>query len=190
MKIAIVGAEENKWTKEQKKKAKRIIKQILKGALNSSQLFYTDEIILVSGGCPKGGVDIWAFEIAKELGIKTEIYEPEVNQWEDEKIIEHRIGFMRVYKIRKGYKSRNIEIAKACDVLYDIEPAKSCKYCGGKGWYIGMYHSRELFGQRSKEIVLRRVCPKCEGDGAYSGGTWTLKQARKLGKEVHKVIIQ
>lgn len=33
-------------------------------------------------------------------------------------------------------------------------------------------------------------CKFCEGDGAYSGGTWTYKYARKLGKEVHKVIME
>jgi len=32
-------------------------------------------------------------------------------------------------------------------------------------------------------------CKFCEGDNAYSGGTWILKNARKLGREVHKIII-
>jgi hypothetical protein len=185
MRIAIVGAEESKWSKEQQRKVKQTIKQILGSAL---ELFKPDDVILVSGHCPKGGVDIWAEEIAKELGIKTEIYAPEVNQWEDEKMIEHGVGYSQVYKIRKGYKSRNILIAEACDILYDIEPAHSCKYCKGKGFIITTLPDYRI--STTENFVLRRKCKYCESDGAYSDGTWTLKYARKLGKEVHKVIIE
>ena len=207
MKIAIVGAEENKWTEEQKRKAKNIIKTTLVKhafketikkldiANTSIELDYS-KIILISGHCPKGGVDIWAEEIAKELGIKTEIYEPEVNQWEDLKIDWNAKNIPEnhickscnppLYHLLKGYKSRNIEIARVCDVLYDIEPAKSCKYCKGVGTIIVFPKA-----QTSHEPpYIKQKCKYCEGDGAYSGGTWTLKYARKLGKEVHKVIIQ
>ena len=83
-------------------------------------------------------------------------------------------------KILKGYRSRNIQIAKVCDVLYDIEPAHSCRHCGGKGF---VNYDADEFSSKIK------ICRFCEGDGAYSGGTWTLKYAKLLGKEVHKIVL-
>ncbi len=62
--------------------------------------------VLVSGRCPKGGVDVWAEEVnanVDELRWKTEIYPPKNNRWEPE-----------------GYKERNLQIAEACDILYCI----------------------------------------------------------------------
>ncbi len=208
VKIAIVGAEENKWKPEQKIQAKNIIRTLLtrhafcetladEPFADTSREIDWSKIVLVSGHCPKGGVDIWAENTAEELGIKTEIYAPEVFQWNDE-ICEHCEGMGRRVlgegmtigtcpncggKGRKiGFHSRNIQIAKACDILYDIEPTHSCRYCGGKGKRVPTTFPENSFGEKT--------CPFCEGDGAYSGGTWTLKYARKLGKEVHKIIIK
>jgi len=137
----------------------------------------------------KGGVDTWAEIVAKELGIKTEIYAPEVNQWNDKVVSEitsdifgdWHVSGKRFHVRKKGYRSRNIEIAKNCDILYDIEPARSCKYCGGKGKRVPSTFPENSFGEKT--------CPYCEGSGAYSGGTWTLKYAKKMGKEVYKIII-
>jgi len=103
MKLAIVGARESKWTPEQKEKVKGIIRDILTNC---------NVEILISGGCPKGGVDIWAEEIANDLGIVTAIFKPVKNNWE-------------------YYKQRNIAIAHSCDKLICIEP-KGVK--GGGTW--------------------------------------------------------
>lgn len=99
-KVAIVGASEDKWRDElQKIRAKQVILR-----------FFDRGMILISGGCPKGGVDIWAEEIADGLsGVEKIIFKPEINQWED------KDG-------RMGYKSRNMKIAEECDMLFDIEP--------------------------------------------------------------------
>ena len=69
--------------------------------------------ILISGGCPKGGVDIWAEEVADELKIPKRIFKPSSLDWE-------------------GYKTRNIKIAKVCDVLYCIDPKWRNGKTGGK----------------------------------------------------------
>ena len=199
MKLAIVGADARAWGNipNGEKKAREKIKEIIVGHGSSFQepdrsTISFDGVVIVSGHCPQGGVDIWAEEIAKELGIKTEIYPAEVHQWND-KIIPRISPFMNVVgnpKL-KGYRSRNIQIAKACDVLYDIEPASSCKYCRGTGYLSkGVFTPKHLTKPYIPSVgVAPIICPKCEGDGAYSGGTWTLKYARKLGKKVHKVII-
>jgi len=144
-----------------------------------------------------GGVDSWAEIVATELGLKKEIYPA---------VCTSNKG--NTYEMCKGhansdhfwyyhFKPRNIQIAEAGlmktlrgetvisgprfiepYVLYDIEPAGSCRYCGGEGVII------------SDKLAGAHECTKCEGDGAYSGGTWTLKYARKLGREVHKIVIR
>lgn len=125
MKIAIVGASESKWTKKQKEKAKFEIRKILITNWHTKKFIHgvllpERKPILVSGHCPKGGVDIWAEDIANELGIQTEIYSPEVNQWNDKDFyLDFSAGEMVK---KKGYRSRNIDIARACDILFDIEP--------------------------------------------------------------------
>lgn len=60
-------------------------------------------VTIISGGAK--GIDSIAEEVAKELGLGTEIFKPEVEQWEDD-------------KGKIGYKTRNIKIAERCDILY------------------------------------------------------------------------
>jgi len=158
MKIAIVGASEYRWSEKQKEKVLRKIETILYAHGYPQE----PSLTMVSGHCPKGGVDIWAEEIADEFGIKKEIYTPEVNQWNsalrccacgqihtlDTWICLGEGSSMFDYV--KGYRERNIEIAKACDVLYCIEPK----------------------GNPSR------------------GGRYTMKYARELGKEVHLLVIE
>jgi len=195
MKIAIVGADgTNKaWTPERIEKAKLVIRAIFHGAKFFDRLPKNDfehylygfiqenievdrNIILISSHCPEGGVDIWAEEMADKFGIQKEIYPAEVNQWEDKKVLLFGGGIIK----HKGYRSRNIQIAETCDVLYDIEPKGSCEHCDGRG-FTSKHPNFLLYGRR---------CRFCHGTGAYSGGTWTLNYAKKLGKGVHQVIIE
>ena len=124
--IAIVGSELKYWKPEQEK----LVKQHIKDIFSLEKDFFQE--ILVSGGCPKGGVDIWAEEVADELKIPKRIFKPNSMDW-------------------IGYKARNILIAKACDVLYCIDP----KWRGGK-----------------------------------TGGQWTLRKAKELGKDTYLVEIE
>jgi len=124
IRVAFVGSEERKWSEEQKRRAKRLIVDIV---LSYVALGY--DVVVVSGRCPRGGVDIWAEEIADQLGLSKQIYPPEKPRW-------------------YYYKKRNILIAENCDVLYDIEPK-----------------------------------------GKRSGGTWTMRYAKRLGKPVFLVEI-
>ena len=151
MKIAIVGSQEDKWTEEQKVKAKAEIKLILE---------HYDYSVLVSGHCPKGGVDIWAEEIADKFGIEKEIFTPEVNQWNDKITWSQALGNIKI-----GYKSRNIKIADACDILYCIVPFN----IKGRCWY---------------------HCDKMDYSHIKNGGCWTLSKAEQFGKETHLVVIE
>jgi len=129
MKVAIVGAEESKWTEEQKQKAKESIARIFvncvvfaTGLMDQRFIGKGDYkyITLVSGHCHRGGVDIWAEHLADELGIPKEIYPAEVHQWNDLRPygeLSDEMGRDDPARTLKGYRSRNIQIAEACDVL-------------------------------------------------------------------------
>jgi len=136
MKISIVGSQENKWEPEQKFVAKDIIRQIIMDAWHK----YEEDLIIVSGHCPYGGVDIWVEDIVKIYnligyhGIIMQIHSPEVRQWLDK---DGKIG----------YKTRNMKIAES-DILYDIEP---------KGKRSGGTWTMEYAKQLGKEIHLIEV---------------------------------
>lgn len=96
-KLAIVGHAKDKFTSCTKQRTKHLIKQIISKEKPS---------VVISGGCPLGGVDIWAEETANELGIPTCIYRPKVHRWNPER------GY--------GFRARNLDIANNCDVLYNV----------------------------------------------------------------------
>ena len=169
MKVAIVGAEESKWgTKNFNEKpffVKRKITQILHQHCEITESTWDySKVILVSGHCPRGGVDIWAEEVADELGIKKEIYPAPANQWDDKiEITHHNFDNASLTEVRqtlKGFKSRNIQIAEASDVLYCLSPKANS------------------------------VCIHCKTTGHLkNGGCWTLRYAEKLGKKVVRLVI-
>ena len=189
IRIAIGGCEESKWTNSQKVDAKEEIKAILweweRRISQTESISYGEAlavIVLVSGHCPKGGVDIWAEEIADEIGIKKEIYPAEVNQWNDK--IEHKKtnNIWVSYKL-KGFRSRNIQIAEACDVLCCIVPWVNIEA-------LDNIHEDE---PPPFPITLSKnqYCIHCKQIGhPTNGGCWTMKYAKKLGKETHLVVIE
>lgn len=63
------------------------------------------DLVIVSGGAE--GVDRIAEETAKSYGIPVKIFEPEVLQWED------KDG-------KRGYKSRNIDIARNSSAMVTL----------------------------------------------------------------------
>lgn len=92
--IGIVGHEGAKFTKAGEQEARRIIREILA----------PKSVVLVSGHCHLGGIDMWAEEEAKKLGRFDAhyIFPPATKSWES------------------GYKPRNIRIAKVSDEVHVI----------------------------------------------------------------------
>lgn len=102
--IGFVGSEQRYWTLKQERKARKFIRDLL--------LFYIQRFklgielampIVCSGRCKEGGVDIWAEEIADELGLKKKIFPAKGTGW-------------------KFYRRRNLKIIKASSRIFDIEP--------------------------------------------------------------------
>ena len=239
LKIAIVGADGRKWTKEQELRVKSFIKSLLRSLQYGKELLIPpfefrgtvlydtstkqldfDELVVVSGHCPvgeeryycidcqtflysrdnialdfhrnsmkhkvikvfdQGGVDTWVEIETTRLGIKTKIFPALAKDWND--IIKCKFcgktkKFLREtatsgnallckdntlpHKMEKllGYRSRNIQIAKVCDILYDLEPKGNCKYCKGTG-LIGV-PIFDKFGE--PDGVAGEPCQKCEGE--------------------------
>lgn len=93
-KKGVIGHAADKFTSVTERVAKRVIREILK-----------DAEVLVSGGCHLGGVDIWAEEIARELGCYDSdyIFLPEELQW-----------------VPRGYRARNLKIARASEEVHVV----------------------------------------------------------------------
>lgn len=88
--VGIVGHEAAKFTAQTEKKARAVIRQIMKPAE-----------LVVSGHCHLGGIDIWAEEEAAKAGIPYLVYPPRTLAWD-------------------GYKRRNLQIAAKSDVVHCI----------------------------------------------------------------------
>lgn len=97
MNHGIVGNEAAKFTVFTEMAAKGIIREILSHPGD----------VLVSGHCHLGGIDIWAEEIADELGRPKIIYEPENLRWQP-----------------RGYKDRNLSIAGTSHTVHNIVAAE------------------------------------------------------------------
>lgn len=138
MKIAIVGA--SKLNDNEDRDVRQFIALMLKSRMDQS---LTGDITVISGGAR--GVDTCAEEVAIGLGIKTHIFKPEVEQWLGEGCL-------------IGYKDRNIQIAKECDVIY-------------------------CFPVLTKDTPCYHHCQ----DHQVSGGCWTLKKVEEMGKETHLI---
>ena len=67
-----------------------------------TQLLSDLDAVCVSGACHLGGIDIWAAEIARDLGRKLIEYPPETLHWEN------------------GFRERNIRIAERSDIVHCI----------------------------------------------------------------------
>jgi hypothetical protein len=91
--IGIVGSEAAKFTPEGEKAAKQLIRKLVSNPAVRE---------VVSGNCHLGGIDIWAEEIAKELGKKFTAFTPVKKSWEG------------------GYRQRNMRIASRSDEVHCI----------------------------------------------------------------------
>lgn len=144
--VGIVGAEAAKFTPATAAKARAIIMRLLD----------PPDVVLVSGGCHLGGVDIWAEEAYEGIAAlqprpEARIFLPEVHEW------------------ARGYKPRNILIAEASDIVHNIVVARY-----PPTWtdmrFEACYHC----------ITTTHV---------KSGGCWTAKYAKRLGKPAYWHIV-
>lgn len=167
IKVAIVGSQGKYWTPEQRTKVIKRIQEIF--FKHGEEIFIKNKVYgipysevyklvtLVSGGCGcdgekilfDGGVDMWSEIVADILGVPKDIKYAKAMQWEDVivpvGITEGPAGL----ETRKGFKTRNIEIATKCDVLYCIDPANRT-WSGGRWTY---NYAKEL----GKEVYLELI---------------------------------
>lgn len=146
--VGIVGAEEAKFDGYHRLKAHTTIGEILMGH---------EQVQVVSGACPLGGVDVWAIEMAETLGHLTLEFPPAVHNWAE------------------GFKPRNIHIAEASDILHVIVVKEYHPLYQGKHWFRPV--------EQGHYVEMKPWCYHCKRFGhVKSGACWTAKYAQKLGK--------
>ena len=136
MKVAFVGADGTKWDQ----RTETIVRLKMRNIMRYYMSAYPNNFIPISGHSPKGGVDIWAEEIAKELGLEMKIFAPEVFAWEDEEKV--------------GYKKRNIMIAEECYILFVFSPSINGKVVWNGGLWPANY--AENLGKNVHKIVISK----------------------------------
>lgn len=140
MRIGIVGSEADKFTPATQAQAREAIRSLL-----------SPGDIVISGGCHLGGIDIWAVEEAKAMGLE---------------FIEHRPKRLRW---SGGYRERNMDIAVDSELVVCITLAALpegykgmrfalCYHCGtaehvksGGCWTVKY---AQAIGRHTKLIVI------------------------------------
>ena len=115
--LAIVGSVNRYFTESEEAEARAHIRDFL---------LRTKPNEVISGGAP--GVDEWAIDIAKSLGIRTRVFYAAHLRWEPD-----------------GFKERNRKIAETCTMLLRIAHGMSTTY--GSGW------TRDEATRRGKSTV-------------------------------------
>lgn len=103
---------------------------------------------IVSGGAK--GIDQLAAQIGRERGLEVLEFKPEVNRWGD-------VQDLTTGKVLKGFKTRNLEVATACDALIRIKwhPKEQRESTGRNSYGSGWTRDRAAEqGKRTEEFVL------------------------------------
>lgn len=148
MKVAIVGT--SKLTEEERFKVIDKIEDVLKQYQELD-----NQIELISGGAK--GVDSLVKNMGDHHGIAVKEITPDIKQWEDE-ILEDKT-------VKKGFKSRNLEIANYCDHLICITVKR---------------------GSEEEELCYHHHSPQ---DHRKTAGCFTAKEAEKLKKPTRLFIV-
>jgi hypothetical protein len=151
--LGIVGHSADKFTPATEK----LCRAAIRGAIK-----HYKPTKVVSGKCPLGGVDIYAIEEAKKLGVETLEFPPVIEKWEGT-------------KDQPGYHQRNMQIAEASDVVISFVLSEFPPNFKGRKFAF-CYHHRDEQEWHDKHPHIK------------SGGCWTAKYARSIGK-VGKTII-
>ena len=147
MNIGIVGHEAAKFTPETEAKARAYIQ---------GWILSDDDDTVISGGCHLGGIDIWAIEEAIKAGKPYKEFLPANLTWSG------------------GFKPRNIQIAKASDLVVCIVVAEYPVNYKGDMKFDYCYHCVD-HPERPKH--------------AKSGGCWTANYALSIGKRAEWIVI-
>lgn len=151
MRLGIVGSEGSKFTPESEKAARAAVRELI-------ELEKPD--VVVSGGCHLGGIDIWAVEEARALGIAT---------------IEHKPIFLQ-WAADGGFRDRNLAIANDSDLVVCISVDRLPPGREPDPWNRGpCYHCRAGKG--------------CDKPHIKSGGCWTVIAASRMGKRTGWVVL-
>lgn len=141
--LGVVGHEQEKFTPDVEMRARAIIR---------AEIAIRNPTRIVSGGCHLGGVDVWAEEIANELGVPMTVYAPTKLAWSG----------------KGGFKERNLRIANDADLVLCVVVKElplnyrgmrfaGCYHCAGFGIPFHVKSGGCWTAWRAKEGVWRIV---------------------------------
>lgn len=115
---------------------------------------FGDDLVIVSGGAT--GIDSIAEGIAHELGIKTNIYKPDQQQWSDGKW-SRELG-----RIEIGYRTRNLRIAKSVCRLVNVVGAANkesviCKHCNKQHYSSGGCWTAKQAFMAGADVITKEI---------------------------------
>jgi hypothetical protein len=126
VKIAVVGSREDAWGAIARQQARATMAFLIGRAWGQYSLGASGKkLTIISGACPKGGVDIWVRDLCRDAGIHLIEFNPGIQTW----------GGVN------GYKARNDRIAEECDVMLvirsDYAKTRGSLYTGERAEQLG-----------------------------------------------------
>jgi hypothetical protein len=117
MTLGIVGSEASKFTDLTERRARAVISALIKR---------TEADLVISGRSPLGGIDWWAIEQARGLGVPTREYAPKIFTW----------------AAPGGFRDRNTRIARDSDLVACITLKELPASYHGMRFPGGCYHCK------------------------------------------------
>lgn len=140
--IGIVGHEEAKFTPSAKAVAQEYIRNLI----------LSRPCVVVSGHCHLGGIDIWAEETARDLGMEAKIFPPKNQAWatgyRPRNLLiawhSHRIVSIVVTQLPKDYQGRKFTYCYHCGTDSHVKSGgcwtvKKAREQGKEGWIHEVY---------------------------------------------------
>lgn len=126
VKIAVVGSREDAWDVGTRRTAHAAVAYLIgRAAGHCCVAAVGKKLTVISGACPKGGVDIWARDLCSDYGINLIEFPPGTQTWGGE----------------NGYKARNDRIAEECDFMLVVRSNRSATrgsmYTGKRAEFLG-----------------------------------------------------
>lgn len=177
--IVIVGSQDSKWNDTGAVKAINAIHSIL-------DRYKLGNVAIASGECPFGGIDKWVQREATWKGFMFMGYPPESKSWGDKWIPYEEFLKNNPFKVTPLRHWKCPICQEKAYLNTTNNKAVKCPKCG-----MDMYIRARGYKYRNMEMVIHgdeffSIDPK----GVWSGGRWTIKEAKKLGKIVHQIEIE
>lgn len=125
MRLVVVGSVASAWTEAEAEGARAVIRRVIEDKRAKAEAADDLPFTVGSGRSPGGGVDIWAEEIAGEMGVTFEVFAPTP-------CINAACGSVCSDRFNHQFRVRDQQMADWCSELVRVRSVNSRTY--GSGW--------------------------------------------------------